>query len=68
MTPDATGPEVSDLINTGFKPVNARMEQPSRFNGLLEYTQRGKALKRLKPFGALCTWLKPGVNDKRPPL
>jgi hypothetical protein len=44
------------------------MEQPSRFNGLLEYTQRGKALKRLKPFGALCTWLKPGVNDKRPPL
>jgi len=41
-----------------------RIEQPSRFNGLLEHTQRGKPLKRLKPFGAKCTGLKPGVNDK----
>jgi hypothetical protein len=34
------------------------------FNGSPNRTLRGKPLKRLKPFDAICTGLKPGVNDK----
>jgi hypothetical protein len=56
---------VSILINTGLQAGDDAIRRVSRFNGLLDHTQRGKPLKRLKPFDAICTGLKPGVNDKR---
>jgi hypothetical protein len=56
---------VAILNNTGLQAGDDAIRRISRFNGLLDHTQRGKPLKRLKPFDAICTGLKPGVNDKR---
>jgi hypothetical protein len=35
-----------------------------RFNAFCEHT-RGKAVETAETFAAVCTGLKPGVNDKR---
>jgi hypothetical protein len=47
-------------LTPGFSRVRERCDLISRFNGL---PVTGKPLKRFSLFSAVCTGLKPGVNE-----